>query len=90
MNHALKAIDKQIGWNKIDVVRAARPRHPFAAFLAALAKPMICEATSGLDPPAQIGDLKRQRVLLVGNRHRRRQQAGLHQALRLGPVPTAS
>src|SRR5260370_18317640 len=43
MHHALKSIEKQIGWNKIDVVAGGgTPRNPFAAFLAALAKkPLI-------------------------------------------------
>src|SRR6266849_4844022 len=39
MNHALKAIDKQIGWNRIDAVAGGETAGiPFAAFLAALAK----------------------------------------------------
>src|ERR1700743_1344625 len=43
MNYALKTIDKQIGWSKIDVVAGGETAGiPFAAFLAALAKkPMI-------------------------------------------------
>ena len=43
MQHALKAIDRDIGWSKIDVVAGGETAGiPFAAFLAALAKkPMI-------------------------------------------------
>ena len=43
MQHALKAIDRQIGWSKIDVVAGGETAGiPFAAFLAALAKkPMV-------------------------------------------------
>ena len=43
MAHALKAIEKSIGWSKIDVVAGGETAGiPFAAFLAALAKkPMI-------------------------------------------------
>lgn len=71
MNHALKAIDKQIGWNKIDVVAGGETAGiPFAAFLAALAKkPMIYvrKQPKGFGRMAQIeGDLKPgKRVLLV-------------------------
>src|SRR5580704_9313883 len=37
MNYALKSIDKQIGWNKIDVVAGGETAGiPLAAFLAAL------------------------------------------------------
>jgi orotate phosphoribosyltransferase len=71
MNHALKSIDKQIGWNKIDVVAGGETAGiPFAAFLAALAKkPMIYvrKQPKGFGRMAQIeGDLKSgKRVLLV-------------------------
>ena len=71
MNHALKSIDKQIGWNKIDVVAGGETAGiPFAAFLAALAKkPMIYvrKQPKGFGRMAQIeGDLKPgKRVLLV-------------------------
>ena len=71
MHHALKAIDKQIGWNKIDVVAGGETAGiPFAAFLAALAKkPMIYvrKQPKGFGRMAQIeGDLKSgKRVLLV-------------------------
>ena len=71
MNHALKAIDKQIGWSKIDVVAGGETAGiPFAAFLAALAKkPMIYvrKQPKGFGRMAQIeGDLKPgKRVLLV-------------------------
>jgi orotate phosphoribosyltransferase len=71
MNYALKSIDKQIGWNKIDVVAGGETAGiPFAAFLAALAKkPMIYvrKQPKGFGRMAQIeGDLKPgKRVLLV-------------------------
>ena len=71
MSHALKAIDKDIGWNKIDVVAGGETAGiPFAAFLAALAKkPMIYvrKQPKGFGRMAQIeGDLKPgKRVLLV-------------------------
>src|SRR6516162_11204825 len=43
MSHALKAVEKQIGWSKIDAVAGGETAGiPFAAFLAALAKkPMV-------------------------------------------------
>src|ERR1044072_3719853 len=71
MSHALKAIDRDVGWSKIDVVasgEAAGP--PFPASLAALAKkPMIYvrKHPKGFGRMAQIeGDLKPgKRVLLV-------------------------
>ena len=71
MSHALKMIDKTIGWNKIDVVAGGETAGiPFAAFLAALAKkPMIYvrKQPKGFGRMAQIeGDLKPgKRVLLV-------------------------
>jgi orotate phosphoribosyltransferase len=71
MSHALKAIDRDIGWNKIDVVAGGETAGiPFAAFLAALAKkPMIYvrKQPKGFGRMAQIeGDLKPgKRVLLV-------------------------
>ena len=71
MQHALKAIDREIGWNKIDVVAGGETAGiPFAAFLAALAKkPMIYvrKQPKGFGRMAQIeGDLKSgKRVLLV-------------------------
>ena len=71
MHHALKTIDKDIGWNKIDVVAGGETAGiPFAAFLAALAKkPMIYvrKQPKGFGRMAQIeGDLKPgKRVLLV-------------------------
>ncbi len=71
MNHALKSIEKQIGWNKIDVVAGGETAGiPFAAFLAALAKkPMVYvrKQPKGFGRMAQIeGDLKPgKRVLLV-------------------------
>jgi orotate phosphoribosyltransferase len=71
MQHALKAIDRQIGWNKIDVVAGGETAGiPFAAFLAALAKkPMIYvrKQPKGFGRMAQIeGDIKPgKRVLLV-------------------------
>ena len=71
MNHALKAIEKQIGWSKIDVVAGGETAGiPFAAFLAALAKkPMVYvrKQPKGFGRMAQIeGDLKSgKRVLLV-------------------------
>jgi len=71
MGYALKAIDRDIGWNKIDVVAGGETAGiPFAAFLAALAKkPMIYvrKQPKGFGRMAQIeGDLKPgKRVLLV-------------------------
>src|SRR6185312_3093596 len=71
MQHALKAIDREIGWSKIDVVAGGETAGiPFAAFLAALAKkPMIYvrKQPKGFGRMAQIeGDLKpNKRVLLV-------------------------
>ena len=71
MSHALRAIDRDIGWNKIDVVAGGETAGiPFAAFLAALAKkPMIYvrKQPKGFGRMAQIeGDLKPgKRVLLV-------------------------
>jgi orotate phosphoribosyltransferase len=71
MNYALKAVDREIGWNKIDVVAGGETAGiPFAAFLAALAKkPMIYvrKQPKGFGRMAQIeGDLKPgKRVLLV-------------------------
>ena len=71
MNHALKAIDKQIGWNRIDAVAGGETAGiPFAAFLAALAKkPMVYvrKQPKGFGRMAQIeGELKPgKRVLLV-------------------------
>ena len=71
MSHALKAIDREIGWSKIDVVAGGETAGiPFAAFLAALAKkPMIYvrKQPKGFGRMAQIeGDLKPgKRVLLV-------------------------
>ena len=71
MQHALKTIDREIGWNKIDVVAGGETAGiPFAAFLAALAKkPMIYvrKQPKGFGRMAQIeGDLKSgKRVLLV-------------------------
>ena len=71
MAHALKAIDKAIGWSKIDVVAGGETAGiPFAAFLAALAKkPMIYvrKQPKGFGRMAQIeGELKPgKRVLLV-------------------------
>ena len=71
MAHALKAIEKSIGWSKIDVVAGGETAGiPFAAFLAALAKkPMIYvrKQPKGFGRMAQIeGELKPgKRVLLV-------------------------
>ena len=71
MSHALKAIDKQIGWNRIDAVAGGETAGiPFAAFLAALAKkPMVYvrKQPKGFGRMAQIeGELKPgKRVLLV-------------------------
>ena len=71
MNHALKLVEKQIGWSKIDVVAGGETAGiPFAAFLAALAKkPMVYvrKQPKGFGRMAQIeGDLKPgKRVLLV-------------------------
>ena len=71
MSHALKMIDRDIGWSKIDVVAGGETAGiPFAAFLAALAKkPMIYvrKQPKGFGRGAQIeGHLKDgQRVLLV-------------------------
>jgi orotate phosphoribosyltransferase len=71
MNHALRAVEKQIGWSKIDVVAGGETAGiPFAAFLAALAKkPMVYvrKQPKGFGRMAQIeGDLKPgKRVLLV-------------------------
>jgi orotate phosphoribosyltransferase len=71
MQHAYKAIDREIGWSKIDVVAGGETAGiPFAAFLAALAKkPMIYvrKQPKGFGRMAQIeGDLKpNKRVLLV-------------------------
>jgi orotate phosphoribosyltransferase len=63
MQHALKAIDREIGWSKIDVVAGGETAGiPFAAFLAALAKkPMVYvrKQPKGFGRMAQIeGDLK--------------------------------
>ena len=71
MAHAHKAIEKAIGWNKIDVVAGGETAGiPFAAFLAALSKkPMIYvrKQPKGFGRMAQIeGELKPgKRVLLV-------------------------
>ncbi len=71
MQHAFKSIERDIGWNKIDVVAGGETAGiPFAAFLAALAKkPMIYvrKQPKGFGRMAQIeGDLKpNKRVLLV-------------------------
>jgi orotate phosphoribosyltransferase len=71
MQHAFKAIERDIGWSKIDVVAGGETAGiPFAAFLAALAKkPMIYvrKQPKGFGRMAQIeGDLKpNKRVLLV-------------------------
>jgi len=71
MSHALKAIDKQIGWNRIDAVAGGETAGiPFAAFLAALAKkPMVYvrKQPKGFGRMAQIeGEVKPgKRVLLV-------------------------
>jgi len=71
MSHALKAVEKQIGWSKIDAVAGGETAGiPFAAFLAALAKkPMVYvrKQPKGFGRMAQIeGDLKPgKRVLLV-------------------------
>ena len=71
MNHALKAIDKQIGWNKIDVVAGGETAGiPYGAwFSEALDKPMlyIRKQPKGFGRNAQIeGEVKPgQRVLLV-------------------------
>src|SRR6185503_19874067 len=70
MSHALKAIDRDIGWSKIDVVAGGETAGiPCAAVLAALAKkPMIYvrKQPKGFCRMAQIeGDLKPgKRVLL--------------------------
>src|SRR5471030_3430162 len=63
MQHAFKAIEKSIGWSKIDVVAGGETAGiPFAAFLAALAKkPMVYvrKQPKGFGRMAQIeGDLK--------------------------------
>src|SRR5215468_2449551 len=71
MNHALKSVEKQIGWSRIDAVAGGETAGiPFAAFLAALAKkPMVYvrKQPKGFGRMAQIeGDLKPgKRVLLV-------------------------
>ena len=71
MQHALKTIEREIGWNKVDVVAGGETAGiPFAAFLATLAKkPMIYvrKQPKGFGRMAQIeGDLKPgKRVLLV-------------------------
>src|SRR5262245_48995643 len=71
MAHALKLIDKEIGWNRIDVVAGGETAGiPFAAFLAALAKKSMVyvrKQPKGFGRMAQIeGDLKPgKRVLLV-------------------------
>ena len=71
MQHAFKSIERDIGWNRIDVVAGGETAGiPFAAFLAALAKkPMIYvrKQPKGFGRMAQIeGDLKpNKRVLLV-------------------------
>jgi len=71
MNHALKMIGREIGWNRIDAVAGGETAGiPFAAFLAALAKkPMVYvrKEPKGFGRMGQIeGDLKPgKRVLLV-------------------------
>src|SRR5215468_9118850 len=71
MNHALKLIDRAIGWSKIDVVAGGETAGiPFAAFLASLAKKSMIyvrKQPKGFGRMAQIeGDLKPgKRVLLV-------------------------
>ena len=71
MQHAHKAIEREIGWSKIDAVAGGETAGiPFAAFLAALAKkPMVYvrKQPKGFGRMAQIeGDLKpNKRVLLV-------------------------
>ncbi|MFZ5779064.1 MAG: orotate phosphoribosyltransferase [Pseudomonadota bacterium] len=71
MGYAHKMIERDIGWNKVDVVAGGETAGiPFAAFLAALAKkPMIYvrKQPKGFGRMAQIeGDLKPgKRVLLV-------------------------
>jgi orotate phosphoribosyltransferase len=71
MSHAMRAIDKAIGWNKIDVVAGGETAGiPFAAFLAALAKKSMVyvrKEPKGFGRMGQIeGDLKPgKRVLLV-------------------------
>jgi orotate phosphoribosyltransferase len=71
MSHALRAIERQIGWNKIDAVAGGETAGiPFAAFLAALAKKSMVyvrKQPKGFGRMAQIeGDLKPgKRVLLV-------------------------
>ena len=71
MAHALKLIDKEIGWNRIDVVAGGETAGiPFAAFLAAMAKKSMVyvrKQPKGFGRMAQIeGDLKPgKRVLLV-------------------------
>src|SRR3954463_4191853 len=71
MQHAFKAVEKSIGWSKIDVVAGGETAGiPFAAFLAALAKKSMVyvrKQPKGFGRMAQIeGDLKPgKRVLLV-------------------------
>ena len=71
MNHALRLIDKEIGWSKIDVVAGGETAGiPFAAFLADRAKKSMIyvrKQPKGFGRMAQIeGDLKPgKRVLLV-------------------------
>ena len=91
MQHAFKAIERDIGWNKIDVVAGGETAGiPFAAFLAALAKkPMIYvrKQPKGFGRMAQIeGDLKPEQARAAGrgSRDRRRQQAGLHRCAEQG------